>query len=110
MYKRIVLLVFISGASALALAQDTKPVPPYKEYMQNCMEQAQSNEPEGVFGSIIDSGVARAFCQCKFEHLPSSGVMTRIEFFHAAMLCKSEQEQDFMGFTSKYYSRVERGE
>lgn len=110
MYKRTTLVVFACVASTLASAQESKPVPPYSDYMPYCMEQKESSEPEGVFGSSIDRGIAEAACQCQFEHFPSSGVMTKNEFFNSAVVCKREQEQDFMGFTQKYLSRVDKSE
>lgn len=81
-------------------------VPPYADYMPNCMANKESAEPSGEFGSNLERGIAKALCQCQFEHFPASGVMTTDEFFNSAYQCKLEQDADFKLFTVKYLARV----
>jgi hypothetical protein len=81
-------------------------VPPYADYMPNCMAHKESAEPSGEFGSILERGMAKALCQCQFEHFPTSGVMTTDEFFNSAIQCKLEQDADFKVFTLKYLPRA----
>lgn len=97
-------------AAPLAIAEESKPVPPHETYMPYCMTQAEASEPEGVFGSSIHRGFAEAMCQCKFEHFPLNGVITKDEFYNAALTCKREQEHDTLNFTIKYLERVQKSE
>lgn len=81
-------------------------VPPHADYMPNCMAHKESAEPSGEFGSILERGMAKALCQCQFEHFPASGLMTTDEFFNSAIQCKLEQDADFKVFTLKYLPRA----
>lgn len=91
----------------LAMAQESKPVPAYETYMPYCMAQAEASEPEGVFGSSIHRGFAEAMCQCKFEHFPPNGVITKNEFYNSGLTCLREQQDDILEFTIQYLDRVQ---
>lgn len=105
MHRGLVLFALLGIWSTLASAQESKPVPAYEDYLPDCVDQAEASESEGVFGSSIDREIAVSMCQCKFEHFPTNGVMTKNQFFNSALVCNREQEQDLLGFTQKYLSR-----
>lgn len=108
MHRGIVLFAFLGIWSTLASAQETKPVPAYEDYLPGCVDQAEAAESEGVFGSSIDREIAVAMCQCKFDHFPKNGVMTKNQFFNSALVCNREQEHDSLEFTQKYLSRFKK--
>ena len=92
--------------SSQGITKADRVVPPHSNYMPNCMAHEKSAQPSGEFGSILESGMAKAFCQCEFEHFPASGVMSTDEFFNSAIQCKLEQDADFKVFTLKYLPRA----
>jgi hypothetical protein len=104
MQSQLLFTVLLSF-SALAMAHDSKKVPNPEDYLPNCFDQAKASSPGGVFGSTIDAQIAAAFCECKFEHFPTNGWMTKNQFFSSALVCKREQEHDLLEFTKKYVSR-----
>ena len=92
--------------SSQGITKADRVVPPHSNYMPNCIAHEESAQPSGEFGSILERGMAKALCQCQFEHFPASGVMTTDEFFNSAIQCKLEQDADFKVFTLKYLPRA----
>ena len=93
-------VLFLMGT--VALAQESKPVPPREIYMPFCMKSARTSEPNGVFGSSVDRALAKAQCSCKFAQLSKLPGMTKDQYISAALFCIKAQRRDFDSFVQTY--------
>ena len=102
---KIVVLIYLLLGHVFALAQPSRAVPAYQEYMKLCRESPHS-QATGIPDSLKDK-VLTAGCQCKFEHFPKVA-MTERQFSNAVLSCREERARVGADvFSEKYRNQVQ---